>query len=70
LYDYLISSGDEWLTNKEYHNAAFQYRLALDLFPKDSLATMRLISASDLNCEVNGKDCGESERLMEAFLTP
>ena len=69
LYNYYISSGDDWMISKEYYNAAFQYRLALDMFPTDSVATFRLISASDLNCEVNSRDCGESERLMEAFVT-
>lgn len=67
-YEYYIASGDDWLKDKQYHNAAFQYRLALRLFPKDSLATLRLISATDLNCKVNSEDCGESERLLEGFV--
>lgn len=69
-YDQLMINGDQWLSEGKYNDAAIQYRTALKLFPQDSIATFRLISASDLNCEVNAKDCGESERLMEAFVNP
>ncbi len=67
-YDYYISSGDEWFTQEKYSNAMFQYRLALELFPRDSVATFRLINAIDLNCKVNKRDCGESEKLLENYM--
>ena len=66
-YDYLISSGDQWLEKKKYFNAIFQYRLALEVFPQDSLATFRLITASELNCEIYNNNCGESEKLLEQY---
>lgn len=69
-YNQLIINGDQWLAEGKYDDAASEYRTALQLFPQDSVATFRLISASDLNCKVNSEDCGESERLMEAFVTP
>ena len=67
-YNYLISSGDDWLKQRKYHNAAFQYRLALELFPNDSIAVFRLTSAYDLNCEINQKNCGESDKLLENYV--
>ena len=67
-YQYLISSGDDWYDAKKYYNAAFQYRLALELFPNDSIALYRLISAYDSNCIVDKRNCGKSEKLLENFM--
>lgn len=69
-FNYLISSGDDWFEQKKYHNAAFQYRHALDLFPGDSIAFVKLTTAYDLNCKVNQKNCGESEKLLEKYIYP
>lgn len=64
----MISSGDEWLEKGKYYNAIFQYKLALEVFPKDSIATFRLIDATDLNCKVHNKNCGESDAFMDQYL--
>ena len=66
-YNYLISSGDEWYSKEKYYNAAFQYRLALEVFPKDTIAYEKLISAYDSNCFYNKRNCGKSEELIESF---
>ena len=67
-YNRLISSGDESLKEKRYFSAIYDYRLALEVFPEDSLATFRLITVCDLNCEINLNNCGESEKLLEDFV--
>lgn len=64
----LIISGDDYLIQGDYKQATRQYRLALYLFPHDSIATFRLISASGLNCKVNSEDCSENLELLEAYV--
>lgn len=66
-YDYYISSGDEWFKKEKYFNAIFQYRLALELFPNDSIATFRFIEAANLNCEIYNNNCGEGQEALEAY---
>jgi len=66
-YNYLISSGDEWYESEKYYNAAFQYRLALEIFPNDTVAYDKLISAYDLNCMHNNRNCGKSQEVIESF---
>jgi len=67
-YQTLILEGDESLTNGDYNKAASQYRSALQIIPNDSIATLRLISASDLDCVVNSENCGESDKLLGEFI--
>mmetsp|Transcript_15970 Transcript_15970/g.23527 ORF Transcript_15970/g.23527 Transcript_15970/m.23527 type:complete len:190 (-) Transcript_15970:631-1200(-) len=66
-YNYYINSGDAWYNQKKYYNAAFQYRLALEVFPKDSIALEKLIQAYDANCFYDQRNCGKSEALMTSF---
>lgn len=66
-YDYYISSGNEWYEKKKYYNAAFQYRLALNVFPNDSIALEKLIQAYDSDCFYDQRNCGKSQELMKSF---
>lgn len=66
-YNYLISSGDEWFNKEKFYNAAFQYRLALEVFPQDTIAYQKLIVAYDSNCFHDQRNCGKSQELKEAF---
>lgn len=66
-YNYLIESGDEWYNQEKYYNAAFQYRLALEIFPKDTIAFERLMIAYDLNCLNSKRNCGKSDELQHQF---
>ena len=66
-YTYLITSGDEWYDQEKYYNAAFQYRLALELFPQDTIAFEKLSLAYELNCLHNKRNCGKSEELQAKF---
>lgn len=67
-YNYLISSGDQWLSNKKYYNAIYQYNLALDIFPKDSIASFRMLSAFDMRCQEQKRECDKVETLLEGLL--
>ena len=67
---YYISSGDEWFGSKKYYNAAFQYRLALKIFPSDTVALKRLVMAYDLNCSINLRNCGKSKEVLASFQSP
>lgn len=67
-YHDLILTGDQSLSDGNYHEAASSYRDALQLMPKDSIATLRLISASDLDCITNSENCGESDKLLGEFV--
>ncbi len=66
-YNYYITSGNEWYDQKKFYNAAFQYRLALEVFPEDSLAREKLIQAYDSNCFYDNRNCGKSEALMNSL---
>lgn len=67
-YNYLISNGDDWMREKKYHNAAFQYEKALKIFPKDSVGIYRLISAYDLQCKFENKNCEKREELLNSLV--
>lgn len=69
-YLYYISSGDEWFSSKKYYNAAFQHRLALKIFPSDTVALNRLVMAYDLNCNINQRNCGKSKEVLALFQSP
>jgi hypothetical protein len=66
-YNYYISSGDDWFNQEKYYNAAYQYRLALEVFPRDSIAREKLIKAYDSNCFYDNRNCGKSEALMSSY---
>ncbi len=67
-YNYLISSGDNWMREKNYHNATFQYEKALEIFPKDSIGVYRLISAYDLQCRTEQQNCEKREELLNSLV--
>lgn len=67
-YHDLILTGDQSLSEGNYHEAASKYRNALQFMPKDSIATLRLISASDLDCITNDENCGESDKLLADYV--
>ncbi|QIE60710.1 hypothetical protein G5B37_14430 [Rasiella rasia] len=56
-YLYFIVDGDSWFEKRKWHNAMFQYRKALELYPNDYDAMFRLTMAISYKCEETGKDC-------------
>jgi hypothetical protein len=63
-YLYYISSGDDWFRKQEYYNAAFQYRLARELYPSDTASFNRLKMAYKMNCKVDQRNCDRYENLL------
>lgn len=68
VYHDLILTGDQSLSDGDYHEAVSNYKNALLVMPKDSIATLRLISASDLDCITNDENCGESDKLLAQYV--
>ncbi len=59
-YEFYISDGDEWLEKKHWHNAIFQYKKALELFPSSYDANYRLAVAYNYRCLASQSNCDES----------
>lgn len=56
-YMFFINNGDEWLSKRNFYNAAFQYKKALQLFPSDFEANYRLALAYSYRCQYDFEDC-------------
>ncbi len=67
-YSYFIEDGDNWIEKKNWHNAIFRYKQAVDLFPKKYEANYRLILAYSYNCTYKNKDCEIGNKLNMRFL--
>lgn len=58
MYLFYIDDGDKWLSKRNYYNAVFQYKKALQLFPNDFDANYRLALAYSYRCQYDFEDCG------------
>lgn len=67
-YEYLITSGDAWFKEEKYHNALFQYKKALEVFPNDQEAFSRVLSVYDIQCEKMKKNCKERDQILENWV--
>ncbi len=56
-YMFYINDGDNWISKRNYYNAAFQYKKALGLFPGDFEANYRLALAYSYRCQYDFEDC-------------
>jgi len=59
-YEFFISDGDQWLEKKHWHNAIFQYKKALELFPSSYDANYRLAIAYNYKCLASNSKCDDS----------
>ncbi len=64
-FKYLIFSGDNWLKEGKYHNAIFQYKLALDVFPKNKKAINKLLEAYEIRCKTKKLDCNKKSEFLK-----
>ena len=64
----LIEDGDEWLTQRRWHNAVFQYEKALEIFPKEYDINYRLTYALCLRCEADFTNCKEAKNKLDKLL--
>lgn len=63
-YYFFIEDGDRWLKNQKYHNAIFQYKMALSLFPSEFDAQYRLTLAYAYRCEYTFLDCDKGKTAL------
>ena len=56
-YMFYIKDGDNWLSKRNYFNAVFQFKKALQLFPSDFEANYRLALAYSYRCQYDFEDC-------------
>jgi len=64
-YSFFIMDGDTWLEDKKWHNAVFQYKKALEIFPEEYDANYRLALAYAYRCQYENKNCNEGKILVE-----
>lgn len=56
-YLFYINDGDEYLKKNQWHNAIFQYKKALEIFPNEYHIKYRLANAYTYRCRNEQKDC-------------
>jgi predicted Zn-dependent protease len=70
-YLFYISDGDDYLKKNQWHNAIFQYKKALEIFPNEYDIKYRLAYAYTYRCRNEQKDCDTGlayiNALMEAY---
>ncbi len=66
---FFLNDGDKWLTQKKYHNAIFQYKKALELYPSEYRAHYRLAVTYSYQCQYEFKGCEEGYALIKKLET-
>ncbi len=64
-YLFYINDGDAWLRKWHYHNAIFQYRKALELYPGNYEARYRIAIAYSYQCQYAYEGCEDGKKLVE-----
>ncbi|NAS30285.1 hypothetical protein GTQ40_04830 [Flavobacteriaceae bacterium R38] len=67
-YLFFINDGDNWLQEKKWHNAIFQYKKALEIFPNEYDANYRLALAYTYRCKYESTNCNEGETLVNTLI--
>lgn len=65
---YCINDGDKWLKKHGWHNAIFQYREALKLYPENLVAKHRLTIAYTYRCRAEGVDCDNAKESISELI--
>lgn len=63
-----IADGDNWLSNRKWHNAIFQYKEAQELFPEEFAVNYRLVSAYCYRCNSEFVDCKKAKELLDKLI--
>ncbi len=63
-YLFLLEDGDNWLKKRNYYNAVFQYKKAVQLYPNDFDANYRLALGYSYRCQYNFEDCEIGKKLI------
>lgn len=68
-YQYFINAGDDWMKQNHWANAAFEYQKALEHFPRDYQAHVRLATIYTYSCKHEQKNCEAAEMLIQRLLS-
>lgn len=68
FHTFLISDGDDYMENGKWHNAIFQYKKALELFPNNYDAKYRLGYAYTYRCRNEGKECIKGTEYLDKLI--
>jgi len=68
-YLFYINDGDEWLQLNNWHNAIYQFKMAIELYPTDYQARYRLALAYTYRCQDEKENCKEAHELMANLMT-
>ncbi|WP_341221017.1 hypothetical protein [Polaribacter atrinae] len=63
-----ILKGDNWLKERSWHNAIFEYEIANKILPNDYVINHRLANAYSLRCENEFKDCLKGKKLVDRLI--
>ena len=64
-YLYYMEDGDRWLQKRSYHNAIFQYKKAVELFPSEFTALYRMAVAYSYQCQYEFEGCEEGMEIAK-----
>jgi len=59
LFDFYTQEGTNWIKKNKWHNATFQFKKAVELFPSDFEANYRLAISYSYQCKYDKKNCEE-----------
>ncbi|WP_282073219.1 hypothetical protein [Polaribacter atrinae] len=63
-----ILKGDNWLKERSWHNAIFEYEIVNKILPNDYVINHRLANAYSLRCENEFKDCLKGKKLVDRLI--
>ena len=69
LFKYYISDGNRWLEKNEYHNALFQFELAVKIKPENYSANLGMCKSLLKQCVLENVDCEKSDRVILRFIS-
>jgi len=64
-YMFYLEDGDKWLEKDNYYNAIFQYKKALEIYPKEYGVNYRLALAYSYQCQYKFKGCEKGKALTD-----
>ncbi len=67
-YSFYLNSGDDWLKQNHWFNAAFEYKKAIEIYPHKPQAIHRLATAYIYECQVDSLHCKEGITLVNRLI--
>ncbi len=67
-YRYLIDEGDKWIKERNWNNAIYFFKQAVEIFPSEFEGNYRLALVYSYNCKFENKDCNKGKKLTIRLL--